>query len=149
MDDVKWRDFQKGDEREMTNNPHADDCGFALYGPPALCPCRAAITRQPINKRTLIERLEWPQGERLSSLLRDARSVLTDMPDDVLGHAALAYSALRIERIGKSYYVYDEREVCEDGDDGIIGIFSDIVDANRLLVKLVLMEAQVVWRMKR
>ena len=30
MDDVKG------------NNPHADDCGFVLYGPPALCTCRAA-----------------------------------------------------------------------------------------------------------
>ena len=101
------------------------------------------------NKRTLIERLEWPQGERLSSLLRDARSILTDMPDDVLGEVALAYSALRIERIGGSYYVYDEREVHDDGDDGIIGVFSDIFDANQLLVKLVLMEAQAVWRRKR
>ncbi len=101
-----------------------------------------------IKTRTLIDRLEWPQGERLSSLLRDARSVLTDMPDDVLGEAALAYSALRIERIGGSYYVYDEREVDDDGDDGIIGVFYDIVDANRLLVKLVLLEAQAVWRGK-
>ena len=102
-----------------------------------------------IKARTLIERLEWPQGERLSSLLRDARSVLTDMPDDVLGEAALAYSALRIERIGGSYYVYDKREEYEDGDDCLIGVFSDVVDANWLLVKRILMEAQAAWRRKR
>jgi hypothetical protein len=146
MDDVK------------TNNPHADDCGFALYGPPALCTCgvKESLTpEKPVSvagsksKRTLIDRLEWPQGESLFDLLKDARSVLTDMPDDVLGQAALAYSALRIERIGKGYYVYDEREVQLYADDGIIGVFSDIVDANRLLVKLVLMEAQAVWRLKR
>ena len=43
MDDVKG------------NNPHADDCGFALYGPPALCTCRAAITRQPLVYRLVKE----------------------------------------------------------------------------------------------
>ena len=82
------------------------------------------------NKRTLIERLEWPQGESLHGLLKDARSVLTDMPDDVVAAAARAYSAIRIEHIGNPsrYYVYG---------------------ANRLLVKRVLMEAQAVWRMKR
>ena len=107
--------------------------------------------KQAVNKskRTLIDRLEWPQGESLFDLLKDARSVLTDTPDAVVFSAALAYSALRIERIGGSYYVYDEREVHDDGDDGIIGVFSDIVDANQLLVKLVLMEAQAVWRGKR
>jgi CRISPR/Cas system-associated endonuclease/helicase Cas3 len=98
------------------------------------------------DKRTLIERLEWPQGESLFDLLKDARAVLTDMPDDVLGAAAFTYSAFRIERIGTSYYVFDEREMVEDGDDGIIGVFSDIVDANKLVVKHVLMEAQAVWR---
>lgn len=105
----------------------------------------------PKYKRTLIERLEWPQGEMLFELLKDARSVLTDMPDDLLGEVALAYSALRIERLGNPscYYVYDEREVFDDNDDGIIGVFNDRVDANRLLVKRVLMEAQAVWRMKR
>lgn len=101
------------------------------------------------NKRTLIERLQWPQGERLHALLRDARAVLTDMPDDVLGAVALAYSALRIERIRGSYYVYDAREAYDDDEDGIIGVFADIVDANKLLTKRVLMEAQAVWRMKR
>jgi hypothetical protein len=103
------------------------------------------------NKRTLFERLEWPQGESLHALLKDARSVLTDMPDDLLRPVALAYSALRIEHIGNpsSYYVYDEREVFDDNDDGIIGVFSTIEGANRLLVKRVLMEAQAVWRMKR
>ena len=103
------------------------------------------------NKRTLFERLEWPQGESLHALLRDARSVLIGMPDDVLRPVALAYSALRIEHIGNPsrYYVYDEREVFDDNDDGIIGVFSDIEGANRLLVKRVLMEAQAVWRMKR
>lgn len=105
----------------------------------------------PKYKRTLIERLEWPQGEMLFELLKDARSVLTDMPDDLLRPVALAYSALRIERLGNPscYYVYDEREVFDDNDDGIIGVFSDIEGANRLLVKRVLMEAQAVWRMKR
>lgn len=100
-------------------------------------------------KRTLIERLEWPQGEMLFELLKDARSVLTDMPDDLLGEVALAYSALSIERIGDSYYVRDAREAYDDDDDDIIGVFGDRVDANRLLVKRVLMEAQAVWRMKR
>jgi hypothetical protein len=46
MDDVK------------SNNPHADDCGFALYGPPALCTCRAAITRQPLVYRLVRELYE-------------------------------------------------------------------------------------------
>lgn len=103
------------------------------------------------NKRTLIERLDWPQGESLHALLRDARSVLTDIPDDLLRPVALAYSAIRIEHIGNPsrYYVYDEREVFDDNDDGIIGVSSTIEGANRLLVKRVLMEAQAVWRMKR
>ena len=47
----------------MTNNPHADDCGFALYGPPALCTCRAAITRQPLVYR-LMRSLYEASGER-------------------------------------------------------------------------------------
>ena len=103
------------------------------------------------NERTLIERLEWPQGESLLGLLKDARSVLTDMPDDVVAAAARAYSAIRIEHIGNPsrYYVYDHRERYVDGDDGIIGVFSDIEGANRLLMRRVLMEAQAVWRMKR
>lgn len=103
----------------------------------------------PKYRRTLIDRLEWPQGEMLFDLLKDARAVLTEMPDDVLSLSAFTYSAFRIERIGKSYYVFDEREIIEDGDDGIIGVFSDIVGANKLVVKHVLMEAQAVWRMKR
>jgi len=101
------------------------------------------------HKRTLFERLEWPQGESLHALLRDARAVLTDMPDDVLRPVALAYSAMRIERLGSNYFVYDEREAFDDNDDAIIGVFSDIADANRLLVKRVLMEAQAKWRTKR
>ena len=109
------------------------------------------MSEEAKNKRTLVERLEWPQGESLHALLRDARSVLTDMPDDLLRPVALAYSALRIEHIGNPsrYYVYDEREVFDDNDDGIIGVFSNIEGANRLLVKRVLMEAQAVWRLKR
>lgn len=103
------------------------------------------------DKRTLIERLEWPQGESLFDLLKDARSVLTDMPDDVVAAAERVYSTIRIERIGNPtrFYVYDPRERYVDGDDGIIGVFSNIEGANRLLVKRVLMEAQAAWRMKR
>lgn len=103
------------------------------------------------NKRTLIERLEWPQGESLFDLLKDARSILTDMPDDVVVAAAIAYSTIRIERIGNPtrFYVYDPRHARSDDDDGIIGVFSTIEGANRLLVRRVLMEAQSVWRMKR
>jgi len=103
------------------------------------------------DKRTLIERLEWPQGESLFDLLKDARSVLTDMPDDVVAAAELAYSTIRIEQIGNPtrFYVYDPREARSDDDDGIIGVFSDIKGANRLMLRRVLMEAQAVWRMKR
>lgn len=103
------------------------------------------------NERTLIERLEWPQGESLHGLLKDARAVLTDVPDDVLSAATLVYANIRIEHIGNPsrYYVYDPRTRYVDDDDGIIGVFSTIDGANRLLVKRVLMEAQAVWRTKR
>ncbi len=75
----------------MSNNPHADDCGFALYGPPALCTCRAA----------------WRSSDGIAEI-RAVAGRISDVDDHVTVHqAADEIERLRAELVEERHTVLE------------------------------------------